>query len=716
MDEDLQKEIDLALSDIELERALGAGMDEGMREQHALAIEPAEDPYQDKPIAIKFGKWEDGRSLTEEEFAYHVAVRIRAGVDARKSMDDMVREFRDIYDSRLPPKNEPFEGCSNFNVALTQPIVDTLHANYYATFFSQSKYFTGVLPTKVNTADAESKEQAMQWIMEEVVDLPKVADELLLRSLIDKGAIAKVEWEKTFKKKMTREPDKTTGRMRTYEAVVPDFDGVKVSVIDFLNYGFYPADAPTREEILLEFHRFAASRDDLNRGVLSGRYDRDAVKRLTKDPSNWTRNDTETGGQEDTIQGSGIDTETWVSDTDKPYELFQCLYKYDCDGSGVFSYLLLEIALQGDDEANATLLRANYYPYDHGRSWYVPVSPFLRPGFLYPYSEVERLEDSQAEINAIQNMRTDRAVLENNAPMVADETLRRQIGATRLAPGKILYSQNPKDAGIYPVSFATGSQRTPEEVGSIRALAEDIAGLNSQVMGRASGEATAREVEGARQGVNIKFDVQQKRLARAFEEIAQQTAELYAQYQPPSWDFAVKEGGLSWDWKTITREQMATKMGFRVKGTSSLANPEFRAYIGEKLILLSERSPLMMNNLARLHAVQQYYLENVAGILDYEKYIGTREEATAQQRAQEAAQANAVEEKAAISYRADEMLTLSHALEKGWVTEESYNRAVMLSIAAQMAMPAVPEGVNVQDATDNAAGYEKQEAAPGGIG
>lgn len=709
MDEELQQEIDLALQDIEFEDSLASATDSAEREQLALANEPAEDPYQDKPIDIPFGRHKDGRAVSLNDFTYDVASRIRAGVNARRAMDDMVREFRDIYDSRLPAKDDPYEGCSNFNVALSQPIVDTLHANYYSTFFSQTMYFTGVLPSKVNQVDATQKEQAMQWIMEEIVDLPAVADQLILSSLIDKGAIAKVEWVKTYKKKMNRRPD-ARGVMVTAEELVPDFDGVRVTPIDFLNYGFYPADAPTREEILLEFHRYSASKSDLYSGALSGRYDKEAVEKLCESTSNWTRNDTETGGQDDIFQSMGIETETWVSNEDKPYECFQCLYKYDTDGKGITSYLLLEIAMQGTDDATATLLRAVYFPYDHCRSWYVMLSPFIHPGFIYPYSEIERLEDCQAEINAIQNMRTDRAILENNAPLVADETLKRQIGSKRLAPGTVLYANGAKDM-ILPVSFATGSQRTPEEVAMIRSVAEDIAGINSQVMGKASGEATAREVERAAQGVNIKFDVQLKRLSRGLEEIAQQTAELYAQFQPDSWDYAVKEGGLSWDWRTITREQMATKMGFRVKGTSSLANPEFRAYVGEKILIAAQQNPLVMNNLPRLWKHYCYYYENVAGILDYEQYIGTQEEAAQQQQAMDAQAAQQIEEKASITYRADEMLTLSHALEKGWVTEEAYARAVQLSIAAQMAMPAAPEGVNVQDATDNAAGYEKKPTA-----
>jgi hypothetical protein len=708
------EDVQAALDELDFAEQTGEAQDEAAREEQAALNEPAPGPFDGKAISIKFGrKREKGipagkwMNYTKEEFTYEIAERIRLGISGRRDggFDDQVRYFRDQYEGRLEAKSEPWENCSNFNVPLSQPIADTLHANYYATFFKQSKYFIGELPAKVNLDDASMKEDALQYIMENIIDLPHVGDELILRSIIDQRAIAKIEWDR----KVERRLQSSIKNGETYKELVtlPVFDGVKVSVIDILDYGFYPADATAKDQMIGEWCRYWASTDELYKGAFSGKYDHAAVESLTSMPADTTRTDEYEGGNESRLQSQGINTDEVVNAFDKPYEVYQGLFKWDCEGDGIDCTILIDIAMQGETPHNATLLRAVYYDYNHGRSFFVPFSPFIRPGYFYCYSLMERLEDVQAEINAIQNMRTDRATLENNAPYVASSTLKRQLSGKKVAPGMVLYDDNPKEA-ILPVSFGTGSQRDPAEVQFIRSLGEDIAGVNSTTMGRATGDATKGENEMARQGVNIKFDVQLSRLSRGFEELAQQVSELYAQYQPPAFEFAVKSGGLSWDFKSITREQMSTKMGFRVRGTSSLANPEFRAYIGEKLIVSAQNNPLISNNLPRLWETYRYYYENVAGIEDYERYIGTREEAEQQQAAMEQAEPPK-EERSTVSYGADEIATLAHLLQDGTLSPEMYQAAAELAAETQMILMPMPQGVNVGDATDDAAGYEQEQ-------
>lgn len=668
-----------------------------------------ENVYAKKPLSIKFGG--EGR----QKFTEGLISRIRRGVEDRRDggFDDLIREFRRQYKGELEEKSEPYEGCSNFNVPLSQPIADTLHANYFSTFFSSTKWFVGDGATKAQLDDAQVKEDALQYILEKIIGFKGIADELIHRSIIDKSTVAHVYWEKSYSKKRVLElmPDGSTAEKT---ALVLDYNGVRVRPISILDFGFYPADAVEKKARIVEFHRVWLSRDDLMRGVTAGMYDEAAVKAVLASPSQQNKGDEEFGGNEDEIQAQGINTDSTVSDKDKPYQAFEGIYQFDDDGDGMDEKILFTIINQGPgagsdyDSGTATLIRGTLYPYMHGDSWYVDMSPFLDPDSPYPPSLMERLADPQAETNAIQNMRTDRAIQENNAAFVAHSSLKRSMDKKKVAPGTVWFSDNPKEA-ILPISLQTGNQRGLDEVTFVRSLAEDIAGVNQTVMGRATGEATAREVERSVQGVNVKFDVQLERLARPFSKIAMLVAALYAQYMPEEMKYAIKEEGNAWDFATITQEQMKTEMGFTLQATSSMANPEFRAYIGEKMQMLTQTSPLITSDMELIWENLAYYYENVGGIRNFEKYIGTKQRAKLLQEQINASQGQP-EKKTTVTERRDEVLSLAIAIESGEITPAAYAFAGKLAAEVNSQLPKKPEGADEEDATDNAAGYEKGDS------
>lgn len=700
MDPEALKEIE----ELQAEEDL-AGVLEDAERVEAAPLE-AEDIYSQKPISIKFG------GLTLPDFSKYIIDRINLSVEARASggFDDKVRAGRLQYKGLLPEKTEPYEGSSNFNVPMSQPIADTVHANFMGTFFGGTKWFVGTAPTAAQIADAEAKENSMQFILEHKLGFKSVADILIHRADIDNSTICRVAWEKKYVKKRVLELSPEGKNIERTQMVLDRNDAI-IEPISVLDFGFYPADAVQKSQRIMEFHRYWESRDGLVRGAATGKYDKKAVDALILSPSQANRHDEERGGNESDIEASGISVHDTVSDSDKPYECFECLVHYDDDRDGMDEYLIVNICSQGAgvnseyDSGPATLLRGVLYPFSHGESWYTEFSPFIDPDEPYPSSLMERLEDPQKEANAIQNMRTDRAIQENNAPYVVHSSLKRDIGKKKIAPGMTFYSDTPKDA-IFPVALGTGSQRTPDEVRFVMALGEDIAGVNATKMGRATGDATARENEMASQGVNVKFDAQLGRLSRSFERVVQQVAHLYAQYMPSEMEYAVKIDENTWDYRTITQEQMKTKMGFRMQATSSLANPEFRAYIGEKLIILSQQSPLISGDMKRVFEVTRYYLENSAGIKDYERYIGTAEDATLLQEKMDAS-AGQKDEKISITERRDEVLSLARALKDGELTVEEYFMAAKTAAIAKQILGPVPDGAKYGDATDNSAGYEE---------
>lgn len=674
-----------------------------------------------KPISISFSGDED-----RDDFTRVLASKIQAGVDQRLSggFDDSVREYRDQYDGTLPVKTEPWDNCSNLNVPFSQPVCDSLHAHLYKTLTGVEPYFRGSTPRAQDQQHAELQEQALQWIMQNDVHFAKVVDEALLRALIDKVCILSPIWEVKIEKR--RKLEKLTPELRAELAQQqPDVsvdgyqdgdyvrvtreeatkNGVTWRIIDVLDFGTYPADISDITVPSVLFNRYWATESDLRQGVKNGRYDKRAVSELLQAASNSPpRNDEMVGGDIARFDSDGILTDAELTAREKPYQVFQGLYKWDEDGDGIDEWILFELEF-----GSRKLLSAMVYPYDHGEPFYVPFSPFIKPGHLYPYSLMEKLSDHQDALNAMQNQRFDRRSMEISAPLVASTQLKRQIGAEYIQPGKVFFADTPKDA-IVPVSLANGATWTNEEIQYMVSSGFSIAGVNETTVGQQAqgGDKTADEIDHILQSTNVKFDVMIDRLRDELATCAQQTVGLEVQFMPDSYEFNV-DG--EWDsdglpiFKSISREQMMTHTGFTVHGTSSLSNPALQMQIAEKLVMFSERSPFIQTKLTRQWQVAQHYLRS-SGIKDYVRYIGTFDEAKQMEAAAAQAPPPPPERKISVTEARDEVLTLADALKNGDVNEVQYMAAALLARhAAEVMLPPQP-GARVADATDNPAGYQ----------
>ena len=551
-------------------------------------------------------------------------------------MDDQVRNFRDVYEGRIPAKDMPWPGCANVNVPLTQPIIDALHAHHYKTLFGVEPYYTGVAVGPDSVDDAEAVELALQEICTRYFDLAEVGDEAILRQLVDQAVILSPVWNEQIGKK--RRMVKQGGATLTVESEEIVKKGPKVRLIDILDFAVYPADAHRLdwEHAHVMCHRYWQTQNQLKVGARSGMYDPEAVTNLISTPSvSENRNNDWVGGDIARVQDAGIQTDTEIEAKDRPYECFEGLCLWDLDEDGEDEVCLFRVALNEDK-----LLFFDRYPYIHDQPFYVPISTLLRPwGVWFGYSTAERLQSLQSEINAIHNQREDRATLENAAPLVASKELKRDLEKTTMGPGTVLYADSPKDA-IVPVSFSSGSQRSVQDEEAIKQMAFYSSGVNDTILGQSSSSSsTLGEIERNLQSVNVKFDLQADRQRRGWSQVGQQLLLLAVQYMDDEWQYrtgAVDDEGQP-IFKTITRDQLANGTNVTVRGTSPLANPVLQAQRGEKMYLVAERNPLISNDPGHMWEVTKYYFKHSLQIPDFARFIGTKEEAI--QKSEQAQQA-----------------------------------------------------------------------------
>ena len=683
------------------------------------------------PISLKF-KPEDSTDAkdqrkTRTEFSRYVTERIKAGVEGRRNsgMDWRVLQWRDQYEGVVRVKTEPWEDSSNLHIPKSRTICNAIHAHLYKTLCGIAPFFEPSNTDPTLQDDAQVKGEALQSILENVVDFRTIVRQAIRRSLIDRCSILKPYWKREVSKvrkweqitlalrqelaaaKMTKQiAGKQDGEFCAVYREIVTYDAVDIQRIDVMDYGMYPAASPTHADAQLMFNRYWASKSALWTGVKSGMYDGDAVEILAANAASGPgRHSEEAGGDRARLDESGIDSFGEITDEDKPYECFQCLVRYDADEEpdGIEELVLVDIELH-----TGAILRAELYPYFHDRPFFIPVTIYEREGFFYGYSLMEILEMPQAELNTFHNQRVDRATLENNAPIVARPGMKKNLEKNRLRPGLVLFDDNPRDA-LVQVAFGTGSQRPLGEEQGVAALMEEVSGANATVLAQPTGgDQTYGEIERTLQSTNTVFDVLADCARASLDEVANQIADLYGQYQTDDFTFGVAGAPDTNPFKTITPSQMRARVGFRAHGTSALMNPVLQAQLAEKLVMFGERSPFVKNDLTLAYKINEYFCKYGLQIRNPAEYIGTADNAAQMQQQAVNAPPPPPETRVSRTERADEVSTLATMLKENEISPEQYLAAAHLALQAKAVLNMVPtpQGATVEGATDDTAGYD----------
>lgn len=684
------------------------------------------------PLSLKFRDDEAKAAFTRE-----LVERIQAGLDGRRTSgrDQRIVKWRNQYEGVVAEKTKPWPGSANLHIPKSRSICDYIRAHIYKTLFGVRPIYQGVVHDPKLADDAQAKEKAMQHISVDVLGLHRIGSDAILRDLIDGGSPLEVTWKRTVSKKRSWEriTAELIEELSTYKGGIKQvrdqveellkqeegswaaiyreevtYDAAFVERFDILDFGVYPAAAPTFDDARVMFRRHWPSKAMIMQGVKSGCYDADAAQELTKESSQsegrYGSSSTGAGTDRGRAEASGLRVGGEVVDSDKPYEFFRCLVRYDVDDDGEDEMVLCEVDLPSE-----TLVRAELYPYWHDRPMFVLHGAISRPGFLYPYSLMEILEHCQAEINAIRNQRLDNGTLRNSAVVVMKRGMRWNPEKQPLSPGLVIVSDNPRE-DIVPLNLGSQDQSAYSEESSVADMMIEVSGANSTALSQTGGgDTTLGEIERVWQSTNLKYDVLIDNARKAWEEVGQQVAELYAQYAPDEMSYQDAPGGVPDakpdNWRTITRAQMQTRMGFRVHGTSALANPALQAQKAEKLKMWAERSPFPQSNPALMYEVDKAVVRGfVDDNEDPERFLGKLDDYLKLKEQEPPPQPEA---RKSITERRDEVLSLASALHPNEpMTAEFYLEAAQLAQEAQKLILPVPFGVNASDMTDDAAGYE----------
>ncbi len=703
-------------------------------------------PDRTNPIALDFGTGEQG-DRRRKSFAEWLCRRIETGVSDRQDFDDEVRRSRDQYESEEQFRDLPWAGAANLEPPQTRTIVDSLHAHTYKALFGVSKYFQYVAEDPDDAEAAQAQEDAMQSVFTGRIPLARVGASLLKSGFIDGTGIAMPWWKVDVRKRKQLElidqnfkavlmakieaggddvenaaklfdqiqgvPD---GSYRVIETETAVYNDACVDEIDVLNFITYPAKPASMEDIVLCGARTWNNADTLWHGVKSGMYDAEAVEGLCAtgkgDPS--ARSDESQGGDADRDESFGLPSSpTYLEDnpdpdsgeiySDAPFQCVRGLVRYDYDNDGLSEWVLYEVSLK-----ERVLLRAEAHPYFHDKPIFVPIVPYPRKNSIYGYSLCGILSKLQEELSIVRNQRVHNGTLKSKIAFTAKRGVQHDFSKQPFVPGMVIPVRDHDD--FKKIDLGADDQHAFAEEEGVRRDMREVSGASETVLGTPTGNTTLGELERTLQNTNTKFDVIVDAVSAGFVEVASQVTALYGQYMPDTMRYSLGDRASSFS--EVTREQMQANVGISVRGTSSLQNRSAQAQIAEKLVMMAERSPFMGAKLTRRYHVERRALDGF-GIPNPEELIGTLEEARMQEEEAKNAPPPMPERRVQVSERRDEMLTLATAIKTGEILPEEYTAAVLLATQAQLLVNPVPPGAEQDDATDNAAGYERKSQDKG---
>lgn len=528
---------------------------------------------------------------------------------ARNGMAGMLRTMekqRNLYESKMPPKSEPWDGCSNVNVPVIQSHVDTIHAHLNDTI-------CGVDPlVLVNPPPSDTRpgikqlgsriERYLQDVLTKSMGFGDAYDEIGLESLLAPVAVVKLPWREDYRMVKRIGMDPRTGQMGAQETPQAKHKGPRAELVNLQNFVIYPLSAQDVESAMLIGDRILLSEDEVRRRVKNGYFDEQAAEQVLGNL------DTESSlvmdnGEDDEKNREGLDG------TDAELVAFwEVITGYDVNGDGLNEDCVFVV-----DEKSSIVVRAKEFPYFHGRRYYVPFRTHLRPRRFFGISLPHKLEHMNREINAIHNQRTDAVTLALSKSFLRRKGSMTDVNDLKVYPGAVNDVDSTDD--IQELNIDVNLPGQDVEVGD-REYAERASGVNDISAGKGmTGQKTLGELEMTQGAGGIRFGDMVRRQQIAVTELAKQVLGLCYQFAE---DAELQSYGLQ-------REHLAIEWDLNPHGNTSTANKLEQRQEANMLYDKLMGNPLVQPDPMRVYAITRDLLI-AFGKTDPESYIGSEEE------------------------------------------------------------------------------------------
>jgi hypothetical protein len=538
--------------------------------------------------------------------------KIRQSRSGMRKLLDNIKQYEAFYESDLPEKNHPWEGCSNINVPIIQPDADTFHAHINGTVL-------GVIPTtKVVpppfASDPEVKksaqrvESAIEHVERNIMDYPQSADQWHLTAIMHPAGVAKLAWREEFNKvtRIVPELDQETQQMVPKPVQMDEikYRGPKLEMVDLTNFVIFPLTSKSIDEAYLVGDRFNLTPDDVRKRVERGYFDK--IAETLKPTSELSS--TDEFEQQERNDRAGIENVDF-----EHFKFWEVIAPYDPDGDGVNEDCVFVI-----EADTGVVVRATKFPYFHGRRYYIALRPWLKASkAFFGRCLPQILEHSQREANTVHNQRVDATAIATAKAFKTRKGALDNPDAIEICPGAMIELNDITDIMEFDINPLVPGVDIEQEN---RANSERASGVNDIATGRqSSGDKTLGELQMVSARAGVRFEDVIRRVQYGHCEVARQIAGLMYQF--------MDDGELAMIGNGLTREELVVPWDYVGHGNTGTADKQQEAQkaalIYQKMI--EQQNPLVMNDLRRIYRVTLGFLQSL-DINDPESYIGTEQQ------------------------------------------------------------------------------------------
>lgn len=558
-----------------------------------------------------------------------------------KRQEDFLKDWDNFLDAEA---DEASDLTSNLHLPMTFIVAKTYHARMLQALEAVDPAARERRPDGTDRAQAVT--ELMLYTVDEWVNNYKGMSEvndLWVWDWITSGVgVIKWRWEARYTKFVDVEQRAVPGRAEIVEQPggeqisVPTFRQIEVEVErvkeifkgpvcdrvapeDFLIVGG-KGDPQAADSVI---HREWLTKSDLMNLAYQEIFDEDEARAVIEAGPDHKHQDQTSAISQTRELRAGTNTGESEADLDR-YELLECWMKYDVDGSGIDSDIVVWV-----HPTSKRILRATYAHRlnQTGRRPFIKVDFFKRPGQDYGFGIVEALYSLQKELDMFHNTRVDFGML-STAPFGFYKPASTFNPETiRLEPGQLIPLENPQTDVFFPNLGNRTAFGFQEEAG-IMGMIERMTGVNELTLGALTGvQGPTRTATGAQALMtesNANLDVHLKRLFSGLRQSYEYLLNMLQLRVDSGFAYRVtgEDGSKYWDY-IKQRDDISGDFDFVIDPSSASSNPQIRQQRAMNVVQVTS-NPLnlqmgIVTPANHYEALKEFFKTN--GVKGFSKYL-----------------------------------------------------------------------------------------------
>lgn len=518
-----------------------------------------------------------------------------------------ILERQQIYlkdlDEHIPASaDQPFAGSSNLHLPMPLIVSKTYHARFLSAIMGVDPPFSAKARREDGTDRIQVVEDLVRFALFDWANkyrgIEEVVDSFIWNWVTTGTGIMKAKWLNDYTRFVDTEvvpvikPPLMEGgepvieqKEQEVSRTIPCFSGPMYETVDLEDFRMIGGKGdPDLADIVM--HRSFLTASELWMMSDQSIFDSDAVEKVIE--SGLDRKSSSLGAsikqQRDHNAGkSSTDTDV---EADR-YEVVEAYLRYDVDGSGITSDIIVWV-----HNKSGALLRATYLRRvsQSGMRPFAVAHFHKRTDQEYGVGLLEILHPLSVELDAMHNIRIDFGLITNNPVGFYRASSSLDPETLELEPGALIPVEDPqRDIYFPPRPNATlfGAQ----EEAAVNSYVEKLTGISELSLGIMGGaQGAARTASGVRALIgesNANLDVHLKRLNRAWKKVLRMSWGLIRTRVEPGFSFRVTgQDGKDW-FRQVSPEDLMLDVDFDLSANSANSNKAVQTEVAQTLVGIS---------------------------------------------------------------------------------------------------------------------------------